>query len=267
MPKNKQPDPFVFTSKAAWMQRICDLVRSGHHIYVQGELPLERAAHLADKFERLYDIGLDRLQASRARKSGAASARLLFLLMPDKNNLNWILLRTEGKLSSAAKEVKEKWRDALIDRIKYTIFEMVRLPRAGQIKPAYTWRYIKNDYESIRNEITNLIWQKKDKDLKSLISGIFHSPGFAGIRAQVKKLVELMKSDWNRNRKSGSPMPEIPEHLGYIRRIPDKGSKVSELLKEKKKSESKENKNVECVTSESTQIDAVVVQDNVENKE
>lgn len=235
MAKKLKYDPFVFTSRAAWMQRICDLVRSGHHLYVQGELPLERAAFMAEKFERLYDVGLDRLQASRARKGGAATARLFFLSLPDKKNLAWLLLRTEGELSPAASEVKEKWRDAYEDRIKYDRFEMVRLPRPGQVKPAYTWRYTRDAYDLIRDDIIYSIRSKHDEKLKILIGGIFHSPGFAGIRAQVKKLVELMKSDWIRHRRTDSPMPPIPEHLGYVRRIKDKGYRASELIKENSK--------------------------------
>ena len=240
MAKKPRFDPFVFTTRAPWMQRTCDLVRSGHHLYLQGEIPLERAAYLAEKFERLYDVGLDRLQASRARKDGAASARLLFLSLPDKNNLAWLLLRTEGQLSPAAAEVREKWRDAYEDRIKYDRFEMVRLPRAGQIKPAYTWRYTRNAYDTIRDSIVYAISSKHDEQLKVLIGGIFHSPGFAGIRSQVIKLVDLIKSDWKRARKAGSPMPTIPEHLGYVRRIADKGKRVSMLIKENQKPADKE---------------------------
>ena len=239
MPKKQKYDPFIFTTRAPWMQRTCDLVRSGHHWFVQGEIPLERAAYLAEKFERLYDIGLDRLQASRARKDGAASARLLLLALPDKNNLAWLLLRTDGNLSPAASEVKEKWRDAYTDRIKYDRFEMVRLPRPGQVKPAYTWRYTRDGYDLIRDSIIMTVRSKHDEQLKTMIAGIFHSPGFAGIRAQVIKLTDLIKAEWSKHRRTGSPMPVIPEHLGYVRRIADKGKRVSILIKEAQKIDSK----------------------------
>ncbi len=32
-------------------------------------------------------------------------------------------------------------------------------------------------------------------------------------------------------------MPEIPKHLGYIQRLPDKGMKLSQLLKQTKEDE------------------------------
>ena len=39
-------DPFVFTSRAAWMQRVSDFGRTGHTWYIQGSCPADKAGYL-----------------------------------------------------------------------------------------------------------------------------------------------------------------------------------------------------------------------------
>jgi hypothetical protein len=60
------------------------------------------------------------------------------------------------------------------------------------------------------------------------------SPGFSGVREQVKKVKDFIKAEWKRTRKDAESFPEIPEHLGYVRRLPDKGNKLSVILKKLK---------------------------------
>lgn len=224
-------DPHVFVKRSPWMQRIADLVRSGHVHYIQGDLPVEKIPHLYEKFDRLYDCGLNKLQASRLRKSGRASSRLLMLYQAEHENVRWILLRTDGELSPAAVSSRESWLNALDDRISYQYFEMVRMPKPGQIRPAFTWRYSRSSEDMIRSQIILMIRAKYDKNLQMLIANIFHSPKFAGIRLQIKGFRDLIVAEWKRSRSVANKFPDLPSVIGYHGRLKDKSVKASTLLK------------------------------------
>ncbi len=219
-------DPFVFTKKTVLMQRLSDLVRTGHHHYVSGSIPIEKAAGLATKLDSLYDVDQGKLAASRQRKKGSASFRLLMFLSDGETNVLWFLIRTEGEIPEAA--TREKWRNAIDDRIQLTGYELVRLPRVGSQNPAFTWRYTKEQHDDLRHGLLQAIRTKRDDQVRQLIHSLWRSPGFAGTRAQVKKFADLIKSEWKRSRGSDE-MPEIPARLGYVRRLADKGARLSVL--------------------------------------
>lgn len=223
---NTALDWVVLTKKTALMQRLADLVRSGHRYYVEGQIPLEKAGYLAGKMDGLYRVGQDKLRASRQRKTGAASFRLLMLATEGEANLRWYLLRTDGTMPPEAE--REKWRDALVDRITLTGYELVRVTKPGTSAPAWTWRYTKDREQDLRNALLRAIRAKRDDELRQLIHDIWRTPGFSAAREQVKKMSELIRKDWKRSRGS-DPLPEIPARLGYVRRLPDVGLKLSEL--------------------------------------
>ena len=224
-------DWFVLTKKAALMQRLADLVRSGHRWYIAGQIKPDKAGYFAGKMDTLYAVGLTRLEQSRRRKSGQATFRLLMLYQDGHDCLDWWLLRTDGAVPPEAH--REKWRDALVDRISYTGYELVRQTRAGAKLPAWTWRYTKTREHELRDALLRAVRTKRDDELRQLIQTIWRTPGFAAARGQVKKMKALIVSDWKRSR-GGDPLPEIPERLGYVRRIPDLGRKLSELREQKR---------------------------------
>ncbi|QLG88558.1 hypothetical protein HQ393_10060 [Chitinibacter bivalviorum] len=220
-------DFFVFTKKTSFMQRIADLVRSGHRRYVMGTISNEKAPFLVEKFTRLYDVNLPRLKACRRREKGSATARLLW--WHDENRpaiLTWILLVTDGDLLI---DGLEKWQDPTEPkhRIRLTGYELVRITKRTEPKPVWTWRYDKERLQDLRNEVVIAIRQRHDHDLERLIALFWKSPGFAGIRDQVKAVGMLIKTDWKRTRKDGETMPAIPKHLGYVQRLADKGKPFS----------------------------------------
>ena len=221
-------DWFVLTSKTALMQRLADLVRGGHRHYVCGVIAREKAGYFAAKMHALYNVGDDKFTQCRARKNGLATFRLL-VCETDKEspNLTWYLLRTDGKMPAPAQ--REKWRDALEDRITLTGYELVRLTRPGAKLPAFTWRYSKTREQDLRDAIVRAIRNKRDDELRQLINTIWRTPGFAGARAQVKKFRELIVGEWRRSRNKNEAMPEIPARIAYVRRVPDLGRKLSEL--------------------------------------
>ena len=220
-------DWFVLTKKTTIMQRLSDLIRTGHTSYVEGQIPAEKAPYFAAKLDALYLVGQNKLQASRHRKAGNASFRLLMLASEGHAQIRWYLLRTDGRMPAEAS--REKWRDALSDRITLTGYELVRLTKPGAKAPVYTWRYTKDRAQDLREAILHAIRTKRDDELRQLIHSIFKTPGFAGARDQVKKMVDLIKDEWKRSRSKADPLPDIPTRLGYVRRLPDVGLKLSEL--------------------------------------
>ena len=216
------------------MQRLADLVRTGHNLYVEGTIPVEKAGYFAGKIHGFYQVGQDKLQASRQRKTGAASFRLLMLdVTGEQTVVRWWLLRTNGTVSEAAG--REKWRDALDDRIHLTGYELVRLTRPGSKVASFTWRYTRQQHDDLRSVVLLAIRNRRDDDLRQLIHTLWRTPGFAGARAQVKKFADLIRAEWKRSRGSDE-MPAIPARLGYVRRIADKGVKLSSLAANQKPS-------------------------------
>jgi len=217
-------DPFVFSKKTPYMQRIGDLVRSGHTQYVIGTIPPEKAGFFAAKMESTYHTHYSTLEACRARQNGEASARLLFLHQPGNDLLTWVLLHHPGMVD----DTSQKWRDATDDKIALTGYELVRRTRPGSSKPAWTWRYTEARLDMLRNAIIQSIRGHQDVLLLQTIHSLSRSPGFAGVREQVQKLYGLVSQEWKRRRAKSEPVPEIPRH-GYTRRVEDKGCRLTEL--------------------------------------
>ena len=218
-------NPFVFTYKTPFMQRIADIVRAGHTQYIMGTIPLNKAGFLAYKFENQFHTWRNKLQACRAKKDGEPSARLLFLHQAGNDHLTWVLLFHPG---TKPDQSGQKWRDAFSDKIIVTGYELVRHTRKGSKKPSWSWRYTQKQYDLLRGSIVQAIRNKQDMELRQLIQSISRSPGFALVREQVKKLKALIQSEWKRRRAKSEPMPELPHH-GYTRRLEDRGCRLSEL--------------------------------------
>ena len=223
---NLRSDHFVFSKKTAFMQRAADLVRSGHTAYVQGQIGIDKAAFLVQKFETRYSISMTKLQASRARQAGNASTRLLFLAQEScEDQLHWLLLHYPGDVA----DITERWRDAISDRITITGYELVRLTKPNESNPVWTWRYSRTRHDELRSQFIACIRQKRDRDLSQLILTIWRTPGFHGAREQVKKFSDLIKAEWKRSRGAEEAIPEIPSRIGYVRRLPDVGMRLEAL--------------------------------------
>lgn len=229
--KKNSVDPFVITKKTVYMQRIADLVRLNHHRYVLGQIPLKKAAFFAAKMDLYYNCYADKMTAHRSRKLGFCSARLLFLHTTGNENLSWILLITPGEWPTPHRG-KERWLDPTVseERIGVTGYELVRHIRAGNAKPSWTWRYNSRRHDEVRDAIVMAIRRHNNNELVKLIDSIWRSPGFAGVREQVKKFADLIRSEWTRT--GVGDIPDMPKGLGYVRRLPDKGKPLSKLIKE-----------------------------------
>jgi hypothetical protein len=85
----------------------------------------------------------------------------------------------------------------------------------------------------LRDAIVSAIRHRQDLEIKRLINSEWRSPGFAGVREQVKKMADLIREEWKRSRGKTEPLPEIPQRIGYVQRLPDKGKYIKAILKER----------------------------------
>ncbi len=224
-------NPFVFTKKTVFMQRISDAVSKGSVRYIQGTVPVSKAGVFASKMTQRYDCDLTMMQAVRRRKAGYATAKLYFWY-PTKGHLDlhWILFLTEGKLKEGV-GADEKWRDPTNDKERVTItnYMLLRIPSTFDIKPRWSWRYTRASFDGLCHDIVNTIRNKNDERLRQLIYNLYRSPSFSGVREQVKSAVDLMNEEWKRCRGAKENMPEIPKVKGYVRRMADKGVRLAAI--------------------------------------
>lgn len=229
--KKTAVDPFIFTRKTPYMQRIADLVRNNHSRYITGQIPIGKAGFFAAKMDLFYHCYADKVTNHRQRKLGFCSSRLLFLYTENNTNLTWILLVTPGDWPTP-NEGNERWMDPEDPHTRVTLtgYELVRHIRQGNAEPSWTWRYNSTRHDEVRNAIIMSIRSKNTHELTKLIDTIWRSPGFAGVRAQVKKFGALIRGEWTRS--GVGDMPEVPSKVGSVRRIPDKGKPLSKLMKD-----------------------------------
>ncbi len=231
-------NPFIFTKKAPFMQRIADLVRTGHTRYITGDIPIDKAGFFSAKMNFHYGCLNNNKSQFNTRQAGNCSARLLFYYADANPNLKWILLITLGNFLTPDSG-HERWISVTEERINITGYELVRYIREGKKDPTWTWRYSKRRETEIRNAILTAIRRHHTDELRQIVDTIWRSPAFHGVREQVKKLESFIKAEWQRT--SSGEVPALPKGLGYVRRLPDKGKRLTEILKEFKNANSEES--------------------------
>lgn len=218
-------NPVVFDRKTAFMQRLADFVRLGYRHYVLGEVRPDRAWALASKFRRLYEVHLHRNQRARARANGEGSAYVLWW-QPHAESVVFALLLTPGQ--HAARQL-EKLRDCgeRGSRITLGDYELVQRPREGKTSPAWSWRMTDEAYEGWRARVLEVVRGGNDFLVQQLIADLMATPGFAGVREQVKKLKALFRAEWARRRGKQS-MPPLPRQR-FVQRLQSTGCHLSTI--------------------------------------
>ena len=223
-------DPLVFDRKTVFMQRIADQVRRGYRWYATGEVRLDRTQALVAKFARLYNVHLHRNQKLRERASGLASADLL-LWQPHTDTIVFCLLVTPGP--HAARSL-EKLMDASAKDSRLTLgdYELVQRPRTGSDRAAWTWRLTNEAYEGWRLRALEVCRKGNDFEVQQFIASIHATPGFAGVREQVKKVKALFRVEWKRRRPDGVTVPALNNRQRYVQRLPNGGRRLARALAE-----------------------------------
>ena len=225
--KTPATNPYIFTKKSVWMQRVADGVRAGASLYLTGETKLEKGAFLAGKFAARYKMNLTPQTDLAWRKRGKTVTRWIACFDEKSGLVKWVLLCWPGE----DQDKSEKWQKVHDNRITHTGYELVRLTKTGAKAPVLTWRYTKKRFEELHDQIVKVIRLRHDVLLEQIIHSLHRSPGFSGVRVQVKKLWEIVRAEWKRTRPRTEPVPEIPKNIGYVRRLPDVGMVWSELMK------------------------------------
>jgi hypothetical protein len=254
-------DPPVFEHKAVFLQRIGDYVRTGHVHWTSGEVSLDKAAALARKFDRLYAVGRSRHQRAWARQRGEASAVWLLWrrsqrpsletlqpsvkpLSPSADGLQtaaqagqtavtpeqtlvWVLLVTQGEHLAHRLETLRDARTAA-GRLVFETLELVALPRAGQAQPSWTWRLSDAGVQGWRALLIDCA-RRQPWRLGFEVQQLARLPGFAGCRAQVKKLMRLARAE-HRRRCPSQPALVCPRQP-YVQRLADAGVRLGALLR------------------------------------
>jgi hypothetical protein len=225
-------NPLVLDRKTVFMQRLADFVRLGYRHYVLGEVRPDRAWPLAAKFSRLYEVHLHRNQRARARANGEGSAYALWW-QPHADAVVVALLLTPG--THAARQL-ERLRNCGERGSRMTLgdYELVQRPRDGRTAPAWTWRLTDVAYEGWRARVLEVVRGGNDFVVQQLIDDLMSTPGFAGIREQVKKLKALFRAEWAR-RRGKQTVPVVPRQR-FVQRLENKGERLSALARPARRS-------------------------------
>jgi hypothetical protein len=220
-------NPWLFTKKTVWMQRVSDAVKAGATCFIQGSTRLDKVPFLLEKFTVRHPTNLTSRADLAARKRGETVQRWIGYLN-DSGMVNWCLFVWPGKDFDPKSDA---WQDPKKQRLRHTGYELVRITKPGAKAPVLTWRYQKDQFERLHDEIVQIIRLRQDARLDQMIHTLHRSPGFAGVRSQVKKLWDIIRAEWKRTRSKVEVMPEIPKNIGYVRRLPDVGALWSDLMK------------------------------------
>jgi hypothetical protein len=206
----------VCTSPAAFLQRVADAFRFGHH-YVAGTVPAAKWPAIAEKFRRRYPtLTRDRKHLSRERRAGRPAVRLLVL---EPKGAAAGLIEFVLVASTSVDGDGEAWRIATHDRLRVWTYECVRQTRKGSDKPTWTWRIVPEKYDALRQEIRERIRKKQHGALHEIAESSRKWPGFAPIRKQHRALGYLLLGEWNRAGNKGKPPPVVWPRIGYVRRL------------------------------------------------
>ncbi len=235
MQGDRWPDnPLVYVKKTVWMQRISDNVAKGADRYIAGQTDPEKVPALVAKFDQRYVLNKPHSTMSLRRQQGRTTAYWRGWYNERDDLVHWVLL------AKTQEEDGEHWRDPTKDWIRVPIgMELVRLPRPvyeggkGRAGPSWTWRYTREQYEELREQMIDLVRGRDNFHLRQWIYNTHRTPGFAGARVQVKQLWKLLRGEWERSRGSSEALPEIPKTLGYVGRLANKGLSWSELMRER----------------------------------
>jgi len=210
--------------KAAAMQRVQDLVRRGYVRWTSGVVPREKIARLTAKFDARYSTGADKNERRRRRRHGAGNAFLVVYLPPRQSHAVWWLLVDDAhpaRFYEALQDAREKritmpnlyW----CSERWQADYELVRLDNI------WTWRMVKARKEAwekrLRNAVSRDDRETRNRLVRQAIYSMRGTPGFRGVRDDVRALIRDMKSDWSRIRRKGEALPAIPKRPPYVRRI------------------------------------------------
>lgn len=194
----------IARSKTAALARILDCVPKGYHRYTCGTVSAGKAEALARKFHALYGIGCTPAQRITRKGKGLANAVLVMYWPQDAEQVEWLLLATngnglEGELLRLVEEAP---------RLHWLGYEMVRHPSHG--RTVWTWRRPKLEMAELHALLAFQASQRHYAALAETLERIARQPGFHGVRTQSWSLFQEAC-----RRGYAGPLP----HLFYLQKI------------------------------------------------
>ena len=210
--------------KSAAMQRVQDLVRRGYVRWTSGMVPREKVARLTAKFGARYGTAADRNERRRRRRHGAGNAFLVVYLPARQPYAVWWLLVDDDH---PAQHYEDLW-DAREVRLTMpnpywcpelwqADYELVRLDNR------WTWRMLEERRVEWQTRLREAVRcgdrDSRQRQVRQAVWSLRRLPGFRGIRQDAHSLIRLLKSDWQRVRHKGEPLPATPRLPPYLRRV------------------------------------------------
>jgi hypothetical protein len=175
----------------------------------------------------LYGVGLSKDQRYRRKLEGRGNAELLLWREDESSDVSWFLLVTNGEHPA---RTLEHLQDVRKVRIAVTGYELVQQTRPGQARPAWTWRMTTATYDAWRERVIQAVRRHADQDLTQAWRMLHRAPGFAPMRAQVRKIVQVFASEWRRVR--SGPFPMQRARIPYVSRVSHRAVPLRVLLQQ-----------------------------------
>lgn len=177
----------IATTKTRALARVLGAVTHGYTRVCMGTVQPEKLSGLATKFDAVYGIANTKGQRVINRRAGRANTMLAVYNPPAEylvagERLPWILIATEGEGVEA-----ERWIP-VADRPVWMDYELCRHNAAGQVR--WSWRRTKTEMTQLYAELGEDLARKRYGSVEQALRRISNQPGFHGVRAQSRALVE-----------------------------------------------------------------------------
>ncbi|MBX9346029.1 hypothetical protein K5M36_02910 [Chromobacterium vaccinii] len=168
----------IARSKTAALARVLDSVPKGYHRYIHGTVKASKAEALANKFHVVHGIGCSPAQRLTRKLKGQANTVLVMYWPEGAEQVEWLLLATDGTgmEAEALKLVTER------QRLAWLGYELVRREAKG--RTAWTWRRTKPEMAELYALVASQAHQRRYAALADTLNRIARQPGFHGVRAQ-----------------------------------------------------------------------------------
>jgi len=198
------PTTPIAATKTAALARVLDSVPKGYHRYTMGTIKAEKAEYLARKFHAIYGIGCSPAQRLSRKAKGLANALLVLHWPEGSNEVQWLLLATDGAglQHEKMRSVKDK------PHMRWLGYELVRYTTRGRV--SWTWRRPKDDMRELHLLVATQAARRQYSALRDTLARAARQPGFHGVRTQTKSLCALA-------RRSG--YAESPPPLFYAQKV------------------------------------------------
>jgi len=194
----------IARSKTAALSRILDCAPKGYHRYTYGTVKADKVETLAKKFHEQYGIGCTPSQRLTRKQKGLANAVLVLYWPPEAEQVEWLLLATDGDGldGEALKSITGK------PRLCWLGYELVRHTARG--RAAWTWRRPKQEMAELYALVASQASNRHDRALADTLERVSRQPGFHGVRNQSWSLYQEAQ-----RRGYKGPLPQ----LFYIQKI------------------------------------------------